>query len=68
MKKIRLKGNLNPELKRLGLKPGNIVLADPCAESEFGAMRFEVSFTIRQHCMVWPENYDELSMKAEEKG
>ncbi len=57
--KIKL---LNPcmELLRAGVKPGDIIDANPGQGSEkTGALYFEVKNGTRNfECVVWPENYE----------
>lgn len=59
MIKLRLKGDLEPELPGLGLKPGDEVMAEQDPVSKVGCMHFHVmKLGDRIECSVWPENYD----------
>lgn len=61
--KIRLKGTLDLDLTKLGLKTGDEVIASPDKLSKVGALNF-----VKMHngfsvdCVVWPENYDILNI------
>lgn len=65
---IKLKGYLDPELTRIGLKPGDIIRnakADTTGTS--GAVYFDHYYTIDNQCVVWPENYDIIKGDKPEK-
>lgn len=56
---IKLKGDLEPELTNIGLKPGDEIIAQPDPVSKVGGMHF--TFYRNSHpfnCSVWPENYE----------
>lgn len=55
---IRLKGVLDPELRQLGLKAGDLI-RDHGAPQLNGAIHFTVSgkTPFAQECVVWKENY-----------
>lgn len=56
---IKLKGDLDFDLTRLGLKPEMEVNATRDNYNKKGAMNFKLSKGgVLQHCVVWPENYD----------
>jgi hypothetical protein len=56
---IQLKGYLDLDLIRIGLKPGNIIRnAKADTVGTTGAVYFDHSYTINNECVVWPENYD----------
>lgn len=55
---IRLKGELHPELKVLGLKEGDTVEAFTRNTDTSGAMYFDLRYNgLTQQCVVYPENY-----------
>ena len=54
--KIKLIGELHPELTALGLKAGDIVEATRCNTSKTGVVHFVVN---GQVCSLWPDNYVE---------
>ena len=63
--KIKLIGELHPELEALGLKTGDIILnALPGPKNEdittdTGQLYFTLhGFAVPQECVVWPENYE----------
>ena len=59
---IKLKGDLEPDLLGLGLKPGDEIKATPCKVSKVGAMHFDrMKAGTTMACSVWPENYDIIS-------
>lgn len=59
MAKIKLKGNLDSDLIKLGLKEGDIIIAFPDSISTVGAMNFERVYNgFTQNCVVWPQNYE----------
>jgi hypothetical protein len=55
--KIRLKGELHPELTRLGLKAGDIIENATIDKSNGGA-NFDVFYVITNHCVVYADNYE----------
>lgn len=57
MTKIKLRGELDIDLVRLGLKEGDEVNAEISNEKS-GAAYFSVFYTITVDCVVWPENYE----------
>jgi hypothetical protein len=64
MPTIKLKGNLDFELTRLGLESGQIVDATPDIMSKKGAMHFtRHKFNMSFNCTVWPENYEILAVE-----
>lgn len=52
--KIRLRGDLDSDLIRLGLYPGKVVNATADVTSTVGCMHFRIG---SDECSVWPENY-----------
>jgi len=57
--KIKLKGDLDSELIAIGLKPGDIVEANPTKGSNPSAMYFDRFYRGTQYnCVVWPANYE----------
>ncbi|HPI43695.1 MAG TPA: hypothetical protein PLH91_00555 [Tenuifilaceae bacterium] len=65
---IKLKGELDFDLKKLGLMAGQTVFASPCKHSNMGVMNFEVSYNgFTQDCCVWPENYELVEEPTENR-
>jgi hypothetical protein len=59
---IKLKGDLESDLRALGLKEGDQVAAVRCPVSTVGAVHFDIyKFGSIYNCVVWPENYDVLT-------
>ncbi len=59
---IKLKGDLDSELRALGIREGDEVKAERCPVSTVGAVNFVVyRFGSKYNCVVWPENYDVLT-------
>lgn len=57
--KIKLIGDLDFDLTRIGLKDGSIVDAFPSTGSKSGQLYFKVYRSdVDQDCVVWPENYE----------
>jgi hypothetical protein len=60
--KIRLKGELDWELTRIGLKVDEEVEATPDRVGKTGAMYFDIYYRgWKYECVVWPENYELIS-------
>ncbi len=58
MKEIILKGNLNIELRRIGLLAGMSIMATPDSVGSAGAMYFNHFFRgFNNACVVYPDNY-----------
>ena len=56
---VKLKGELDFELQKLGLKEGDIIDVVPQVGSKVGAMNFTRYYNgFRMECVVWPVNYD----------
>jgi hypothetical protein len=56
---IKLKGHLDLDLIRIGLKSGDIIRnAKADTVGTTGSVYFDHSYTINNDCVVWPENYD----------
>jgi hypothetical protein len=57
---IKLKGELDFDLIRIGLKPGDIIKnAIPDRISKMGAVNFTHQYErMNFDCVVWPEDYD----------
>jgi hypothetical protein len=60
MANIKLTGNLDLDLLRIGYKEGDIVTAYPDLQSKVGAMYFTKG---PYDCVVWPENYEIVNKK-----
>jgi len=57
--KIRIIGDLHPELRLLGLKPGDEFEASLDTQSETGLVHVVVSHVRTTiNCSIWPENYE----------
>ena len=57
--KIRLIGDLHPELTSIGLKVNDEVFAQKCPVSKVGAVHFQVKKGDHTYnCTVWTENYE----------
>lgn len=64
MPTIKLKGDLDMDLTRIGLEPGQIIEALPDSMSKKGAMHFtRYKFDMSFNCTVWPENYELIEEK-----
>ena len=57
-KAIRLKGELDFDLTRIGLKEGDVIRNISQLDKKTGAVHFDCFHVITNHCVVWPENYD----------
>ena len=66
MAKIRLIGELDMELTRLGLKPNDIIL-NATYSSGNKAMYFTVHYVITNECVVYPQNYKIIKLSETEK-
>ncbi len=65
--KLRLKGEIHPELESLGCKAGDVIKATPDPVSKVGCMHFTISKNHRLYdCSIWPDNYDVLKPKTKE--
>jgi hypothetical protein len=66
---IQLKGNLDPELTRIGLKPGDKINgASRDTFGKTGAVYFDRIYGgVYCTCVVWPENYDVIKEDKPEK-
>lgn len=57
---IELKGDLHPELKAIGLKPGEII-RNASGPHPNHAVHFDKYHNGHEyHCSVWPENYQPI--------
>jgi len=62
MKTLKLKGELDSELKAIGLKAGDTVHAEADRVGKTGAMYFTKMYRgTKYECVVWPQNYVMLS-------
>jgi len=60
--KIRLKGNLDWELTRIGLAEGDEIDNIPDKVGKTGAVYFDKYYrSYKYECVVWPENYDVIN-------
>lgn len=60
MKRIKLKGELHPELLAHRLKAGDEVNADI---QKSGAAYFTLrNYAVPQECVVYPENYEKINV------
>ena len=66
MAKIRLIGELDIELTRLGLKPNNMIM-NATYSSGNKAMYFTVHYVIRNECVVYPQNYEIIELSETER-
>ncbi|MFZ4464360.1 MAG: hypothetical protein ACOYN5_10960 [Bacteroidales bacterium] len=61
---VKLKGELETELKALGLKAGDEVGGFMCPVSKVGAFQFDQhKYGSTYHCVVWPDNYEIIDQK-----
>ncbi|SHE56965.1 hypothetical protein [Dysgonomonas macrotermitis] len=61
---IKLKGELDYELTRLGLKSGDEIASHTKPGKVNGVVNFDVNFEGWKYaCSVWPENYDIINLK-----
>jgi hypothetical protein len=60
---IKLKGELDFDLTRIGLKPGDIIKnASLDSVSLMGAVNFSQGYQgMYYDCVVWPEDYDVIN-------
>lgn len=65
MATIKLKGTLDLELTRLGLKSGDIIRNAIFSKSN-KAMYFNVFYVINNECVVYPENYEIIGLDNQE--
>ena len=63
MKKIRLTGNLDYELKMLGIKTNDIVNVEEFNRTTGAAYFKKYIGNLSINCVVWPENYEILEKK-----
>lgn len=62
---IKLKGELDYELTRLGLKAGDEIPDHTVPGKVNGAIYFDVRFRGYQYpCVVWPDNYDVIKAES----
>ena len=67
MKTLKLKGELDSELKAIGLKSGDTVHAEADRVGKTGAMYFTKMYHgYKYEGVVWPQNYEIL--KEEDSG
>lgn len=67
MPKIKLKGDLHPELTALGLKAGDEVEATFLTSNETNQMYFQKSYKgFKMDCVVWPDNFEVISDEKRE--
>jgi hypothetical protein len=66
--RIKLTGELHPELLSLGLKAGDIInnagpgQKGPDIKTDTGQLYFDVhGYVVPQTCVVWPDNYEILT-------
>jgi hypothetical protein len=63
--KIRLKGEIDPELTALGLKAGDEIEVTKDPQSKVGCCHFTRYRNQRDFaCSIWPENYDVINNKS----
>jgi hypothetical protein len=61
MKTLKLKGELDSELKAIGLKADDTVHAEADRLGKTGAMYFTKMYQgYKYECVVWPQNYEIL--------
>jgi hypothetical protein len=57
--KIIVKGKLDHELIRIGIKPGHVLDVRPDPKSKVGAVHFTAWYnSFRCDCVLYPENYE----------
>lgn len=66
MATIKLKGELDLELTRLGLKAGDIIRNATFSKSN-KAMFFSIFDVTHNDCVVYPENYEIIKLSENEK-
>ena len=66
MAKIRLIGELDIELTRLGLKPNDVIL-NATYFSGNKAMYFTVHYVITNECVVYSQNYEIIVLSETER-
>lgn len=60
--KIKLKGNLDYELTRIGLAEGDEIEATPDRVGKTGAVYFQKYHRgTKYDCVAWPDNYDVIN-------
>lgn len=66
MATIKLIGELDIELTRLGLKPGDIIKNATYSVGN-RSMNFDIFQVITNHCSVYPDNYEVIEMEQAKK-
>ncbi|MDL2262968.1 hypothetical protein LJC11_05665 [Bacteroidales bacterium OttesenSCG-928-I21] len=66
MATIKLIGELDFELTRLGLKAGDIIQNASYSKGN-KSMNFDVFYVITNHCVVWQDNYEVIELSEYEK-
>lgn len=56
--KIKLTGELDTELTRIGLKPGDVVTPESSCKKTGAMYFFKLHIGFSNTCVVWPENYE----------
>lgn len=64
---IKLKGYLDLDLTRIGLRPGDIIKGASIANELSGSVLFDHFYTIENQCIVWPDNYDVIKSDKPKK-
>jgi len=60
--KVRLTGNIDPELEILGLKPGDELEVTPDPVSKVGGCHFtKYKNGWPFNCSIWPDNYEKVN-------
>jgi hypothetical protein len=66
MATIKIKGKLDLDLTKIGLKAGDIIRNATYSESN-GAINFDFHYVINNECVVYPENYEIIKLSENEK-
>jgi len=60
--KVKLKGDIDPELEILGLKPGDEIEVQPDPQSKVGGCHFTRYLNgYPFNCSIWPDNYEKIN-------
>jgi hypothetical protein len=66
MATIKLIGELDFDLTKIGLRAGDIIRNATYSKSN-GAMNFDYHYVINNECVVYPENYEIIKLSENEK-
>lgn len=60
--KVKLTQNLDPELRMLGLNPGDEIEVTPDPASKVGVCHFTIYHNVwPSNCSIWPDSYEKIN-------